>query len=103
MHVGKANMHNQCIACARSFHAGLTSAEGQKLECFKLTANNIFDKEFENLVNPLSSKVVPVFCLTQALSQCIVQYLWLESLQAAWMHAQGSHGSRGVNYGPKSV
>ncbi len=32
----------QDFACTRSFGMGLTSAEGQKLECFKLTANNIF-------------------------------------------------------------
>ncbi len=27
---------------SRSFYMGLTSAEGQKLECFKWAANNIF-------------------------------------------------------------
>ena len=35
-------MHFQGIAWTRSFDMGLTSAEGQKLECFKLRANNIF-------------------------------------------------------------
>jgi hypothetical protein len=31
----RANMHCQGIACTRSFDMGLTSADGQKLECFK--------------------------------------------------------------------
>ncbi len=31
----KKNMHCQGIACTRSFGKGLTSAEGQKLKCFK--------------------------------------------------------------------
>ncbi len=30
----RSYMHCQAIACTRSFHIGLTSAEGQKLECF---------------------------------------------------------------------
>jgi hypothetical protein len=30
------------FACARSFGIGLALADGQKLECFKLTVNNIF-------------------------------------------------------------
>ncbi len=30
------------MACTRSFDTGLTSAEDQKLECFKWTATNIF-------------------------------------------------------------
>ncbi len=36
-----ANINCQSIACTRSFDKGLTSAEGQKLEYFKLAANNI--------------------------------------------------------------
>jgi hypothetical protein len=39
--IERANMHCQSIACTRSFDVGLTSAEGQKLECFKCTTNNI--------------------------------------------------------------
>jgi hypothetical protein len=42
MHMEKANMHCQCIACARSFYMGLTSAEGRELVCPKGTTNNIF-------------------------------------------------------------
>ncbi len=34
-------MHCLCIACTRSFYMGFTSAEGKKLECFKLTVNDI--------------------------------------------------------------
>ncbi len=44
---------------------GLTSAEGQKLEC--LNEQQIkFSKSHENLVNPLWSKVMLVFYLTLA-------------------------------------
>jgi hypothetical protein len=35
-------MAGPCIACAVSFDMGLKSAEGPKIECFKLTENNIF-------------------------------------------------------------
>jgi len=34
-------MHCLGIAWTGTFYMGLTSAEGQKLECFKQTANNI--------------------------------------------------------------
>jgi hypothetical protein len=34
MHVERVNMHCQGIACTRSAYIGLTSVEGQKLECF---------------------------------------------------------------------
>ncbi len=34
IHIERANMHCQGIACTRSFYVGLTSAEGKKLECF---------------------------------------------------------------------
>ncbi len=34
-------MHCQGIACISSFDLGLLSADGQKLECFKWTTNNI--------------------------------------------------------------
>jgi hypothetical protein len=37
-----AYMHFQGMPCTRLFYLGLTSAEGQKLECFKLTANAVF-------------------------------------------------------------
>ncbi len=36
------NMHCHSIKITRSFYVSLTSAESQKLECFKLMANNIF-------------------------------------------------------------
>jgi len=35
-------MHCQGIACTRLFGISLTSAVGQKLECFKSTTNNVF-------------------------------------------------------------
>ncbi len=35
----RANMHCQGIAYTRSFNMGLTSAECQKLECFKIIPN----------------------------------------------------------------
>jgi hypothetical protein len=35
-------MHCQVIPCTGLFDMGLTSAEGQKLECFKWATNNIF-------------------------------------------------------------
>jgi hypothetical protein len=34
MYRERANMYSRGIACATSFDMGLTSAEGQKLECF---------------------------------------------------------------------
>jgi hypothetical protein len=37
----RASMHCQGIACTRSFNMGLQVAEAQKLECSKLTTNNI--------------------------------------------------------------
>ncbi len=36
MHTERATMQCRDIACARSFNTGLTSAEGQKPDCFKL-------------------------------------------------------------------
>jgi hypothetical protein len=38
----RANMHCLGIACTRSYYMCSTSAEGQKIECFKWTVNNIF-------------------------------------------------------------
>ncbi len=38
----RANMHCKGTACTTSFDMGLTSAEGQKLECFKLMTNYNF-------------------------------------------------------------
>jgi hypothetical protein len=35
-------MHCQVISCTRSFDMGLATAEGQKLDCFKCTANFIY-------------------------------------------------------------
>ncbi len=43
------------IAFTRASDMSLTSAETQKLECFKLTANNFFIIFYEHLVNPLCS------------------------------------------------
>jgi hypothetical protein len=37
----RASMHCQRIACTRSFDMGLQAAKGKKLECSKLTTNNI--------------------------------------------------------------
>jgi hypothetical protein len=42
IHTERPYMHCHGITCTRSFCAGLTSAEDQMLECFKLTGNNIF-------------------------------------------------------------
>ncbi len=50
------------------------SAEGQMLEHFKFTANNIFNHQ-ENIVNPLFSMVIPVLYITQALSMATVKSL----------------------------
>jgi len=33
--------------CTWSFYMGLTSAEGQKLECFKWTTNNVFKRSMK--------------------------------------------------------
>jgi hypothetical protein len=40
---------------------GLKSGEGHKLECFKWAASDIYCKFYENLVNLLCCKVLPVF------------------------------------------
>jgi len=48
----------------------LTTAEGQKLEHFIWKASS---KYYENLVNPLCSKTLPVFYLTQSIS---IYKLW---------------------------
>ncbi len=40
--IERVNIHCQGIACVCSLDMGLTSAEGQKLDCFKCAANNIF-------------------------------------------------------------
>jgi hypothetical protein len=42
IHKGMANMHCQRTACTRSLLKGLITTVGQKPECFKWTANNIF-------------------------------------------------------------
>jgi hypothetical protein len=34
IHIERANVHCQGTACTRSLHMSLTSAEGQKLQCF---------------------------------------------------------------------
>jgi hypothetical protein len=41
VHIERGYMHCQGIAFTVSFDMHLTSAEGKKLECFKLTQNNI--------------------------------------------------------------
>ncbi len=48
IHIERANMHCQGIACTRSFYVGLTSAGGKKLECFKRTVNKIFLNAMKN-------------------------------------------------------
>ncbi len=55
----------------RAFDVGLTSAEGWKLKGFEWKQIKFFEHN-ENLVNPLCSKVLPVFYLTQALYMCIL-------------------------------
>ncbi len=40
--IGKANKHCKDIACSRPFEMCLTSGEGQKLEYFEWTPNNIY-------------------------------------------------------------
>ncbi len=50
MHVERANLHCQDIACTKSFGIGLTSAKGQMLKRFKWIANNIFYKQCGNPV-----------------------------------------------------
>jgi hypothetical protein len=61
---------------------GLASAEGKKLERFKITANNIFISTTKNLLNPLKIKVMPIFYFTGGLSKCIQQYLWREAINS---------------------
>ncbi len=51
IHIERANMHCQGIACTILFHVGLTSAVSQKLKRLKWTAINIFYKYYENLAN----------------------------------------------------
>jgi hypothetical protein len=38
----RANIHWKGIVCIRSFYGGLTSAEGQKLQCFETKESDIF-------------------------------------------------------------
>jgi hypothetical protein len=64
---GGCSEGHKAIAFTRASDMGLTSAETQKLECFKLTANNFFIIFYEHLVHPLSSKLMPVYDLTKAL------------------------------------
>jgi hypothetical protein len=59
---------------------GLTSAEGQKLERFNWTANNIF-KYYDNQVNPLYIWVMQVFYLTR-ISLCLCVYYNLYGLDS---------------------
>ncbi len=40
--IDSASMHCQCTAYTKSYDTGLTTAEDQKLQCFRWTANNIF-------------------------------------------------------------
>ncbi len=53
-----AKMHCHSIACTRSFDAGLTSAKGNRLECKAVNKNQ---------GNPLCSKIMLIFDLTQVL------------------------------------
>jgi hypothetical protein len=69
-------MHSHGTACTRSFCMGLTSARDLKLDSFLMNGKKIFYKYYENEVNLLCSKVVPVFKLTQTLSMSILQSLW---------------------------
>ncbi len=78
----RANMHCQGIACTWSFGMGLTSAEGQKLECLKRTATNFYWYS-ENLVSPSFSKAVLVFYITQAFSILNTNRL-LDPLYTQW-------------------
>ncbi len=65
-------MHCQGIACTRLFYMGLTSAEGQKLECFKWTENHTFI----NILNWLCSNAALVFNHALAFSMCTKKSLW---------------------------
>jgi hypothetical protein len=65
----RTNMRCQGMACTKSFDIRLTSAEGHNLKCLKQKI--IFLKV--HLVNALSSKPMPVFYITQALSMCILK------------------------------
>ncbi len=80
IHLVRASMHCKGISCTRSFNVGLTSAEGQKLECFKRTANNIFHEHDENLVDILHSKVMPVFYINLAISLCVYYHFYAQFL-----------------------
>ncbi len=51
LHLERANMHCQGIACTRSFDNGLKSNESQKLECFKKHQIK-FSLELWKTVNP---------------------------------------------------
>jgi hypothetical protein len=72
-------MHRGVIASTTSFYMGLSSAEGQKLQYFKCTGNNIF-KAHLNPLDILSNKAIPEFYLIQAFSMCILKSLWLMSI-----------------------
>ncbi len=79
IHIERADMHCQCTACAKSFDMGSTSADRQKLDCFIWEEDFIFYKYYENLVNPLSSKVMLIF-ISPRLSLCVYcdLYEWWE-------------------------
>jgi hypothetical protein len=53
-------MHCYSIAWNISFDTGVTSAKGNRLECFKWAVN-------KNQANPLCSKIMLIFDLTQVL------------------------------------
>jgi hypothetical protein len=80
--IERANMHCNSFECTRLFSTVLTSAEGQKLECFKSTAKNICKSYVKNLVTPLCSEgeVRRVLELTKALSMSILQSLSFKTL-----------------------
>jgi hypothetical protein len=63
------------IACTRSFHTGLTSAEGKNLECFKQSANNIFIITMKILSTHYVIKSCQYYILTKV-SLCVYKNLY---------------------------
>jgi hypothetical protein len=68
-------MHCKGIVCSRSSHIFNTSSRTKD----RVVLNEqqiIFLKYYENLMNPLFSKDMPLFHLTKLLSMCMLRYLY---------------------------
>jgi len=78
IHLERANMHCQGIARTLSFFGRLTSAEGQKPECFK-RMYIILNKNYENLMKSQCSIIMSVFCLSRV-SLCMYTRIYIALL-----------------------